>query len=155
MIFEVVAPTPDGPVEVCGGGRYDGLARVFGSSRDDRGVGFAFGLERVDSILQAQGNRPQARKTACFLIVPSSTENLKAAVQVAGSIRSQGLRAVLEAGWEGESVGIRARSLGATRSINVGDRSLTLIDHAQKTARPITLDEVTRLAMSLAVEAQP
>jgi phenylalanyl-tRNA synthetase alpha subunit len=44
MIFELIAPTPAGPVEVCGGGRYDGLARVLGSDRDDRGVGFAFGL---------------------------------------------------------------------------------------------------------------
>jgi histidyl-tRNA synthetase len=47
MIFELVVATPDGPVEVCGGGRYDGLARVLGSDRDDRGVGFAFGLERL------------------------------------------------------------------------------------------------------------
>ena len=30
MIFELAVPTPDGPVEVCGGGRYDGLARVLG-----------------------------------------------------------------------------------------------------------------------------
>ena len=30
MIFELTVPTPDGPVEVCGGGRYDGLARVLG-----------------------------------------------------------------------------------------------------------------------------
>ena len=55
MVFEIVAATPDGPVEVCGGGRYDGLARVLGSDRDDRGVGFAFGLERVASVLEAQG----------------------------------------------------------------------------------------------------
>jgi histidyl-tRNA synthetase len=47
MIFELVVPTPGGPVEVCGGGRYDGLAHVLGSDRDDRGVGFAFGLERL------------------------------------------------------------------------------------------------------------
>ncbi len=47
MIFELVVMTPDGPFEVCGGGRYDGLARVLGSSRDDHGVGFAFGLERL------------------------------------------------------------------------------------------------------------
>ena len=50
MIFELVVPTPGGPVEVCGGGRYDGLARVLGSDRDDRGVGFAFGLERVLTV---------------------------------------------------------------------------------------------------------
>jgi histidyl-tRNA synthetase len=47
MIFELVVETPVGPVAVCGGGRYDGLARVLGSDRDDRGVGFAFGLERL------------------------------------------------------------------------------------------------------------
>jgi histidyl-tRNA synthetase len=47
MIFELVVETPAGPVAVCGGGRYDGLARVLGSDRDDRGVGFAFGLERL------------------------------------------------------------------------------------------------------------
>jgi histidyl-tRNA synthetase len=54
LVFELVAPTPEGPVEVCGGGRYDGLARVLGSDRDDRGIGFAIGLERVDRALQSR-----------------------------------------------------------------------------------------------------
>jgi histidyl-tRNA synthetase len=54
MIFELVVPTPGGPFEVCGGGRYDGLARVLGSPRDDHGVGFAFGLER---LLKVSGQR--------------------------------------------------------------------------------------------------
>jgi histidyl-tRNA synthetase len=54
LVFELVAPTPQGPVEVCGGGRYDGLARVLGSGRDDRGIGFAFGLERVYHALEAR-----------------------------------------------------------------------------------------------------
>jgi histidyl-tRNA synthetase len=65
MIFEVSVPTPDGPLEVCGGGRYDGLARVLGSDRDDRGVGFAFGLERLDQALSSAGraakDRPEPR----------------------------------------------------------------------------------------------
>jgi histidyl-tRNA synthetase len=50
MIFELVVSTPAGPIEVCGGGRYDGLARVLGSDRDERGVGFAFGLERLVDV---------------------------------------------------------------------------------------------------------
>lgn len=67
MIFELVALTPHGPVDVCGGGRYDGLARVLGSDRDDRGVGFAFGLERLAQAVEpprgggeapAAGGRP-------------------------------------------------------------------------------------------------
>jgi histidyl-tRNA synthetase len=51
MIFEITADTPEGPVELGGGGRYDGLARVLGSDRDDRGAGFALGLERLRDAL--------------------------------------------------------------------------------------------------------
>jgi histidyl-tRNA synthetase len=55
MIFELVVPTPEGPRDVCGGGRYDGLARVLGSDRDARGAGFAFGLERLSDVSAARG----------------------------------------------------------------------------------------------------
>lgn len=62
MIFELTVPAPDGPVEVCGGGRYDGLARVLGSDRDDRGAGFAFGLERLHGVLP--GRSPEDARTS-------------------------------------------------------------------------------------------
>jgi histidyl-tRNA synthetase len=55
MIFELEVVAPSGPLDVCGGGRYDGLARVLGSGRDDRGAGFAFGLER---LAEACAGRP-------------------------------------------------------------------------------------------------
>jgi histidyl-tRNA synthetase len=54
MIFALVVATPSGPIEVCGGGRYDGLAHVLGSDRDGRGVGFAFGLERLAEACAAR-----------------------------------------------------------------------------------------------------
>jgi histidyl-tRNA synthetase len=50
MIFELAVMVKEGSIGVCGGGRYDGLARVLGSNRDDRGAGFAFGLERLADI---------------------------------------------------------------------------------------------------------
>ena len=53
MIFELAVQSPAGPIGVCGGGRYDGLARVLGSDRDDRGAGFAFGLERLADVAKA------------------------------------------------------------------------------------------------------
>ena len=56
MIFELSAPTPAGPIAVCHGGRYDGLARVLGSDRDPHGVGFAFGVERLYHALEARGH---------------------------------------------------------------------------------------------------
>lgn len=54
MIFELVVKAPEGPIDVCGGGRYDGLSRVLGSDRDQRGVGFAFGLERLFDVCAAK-----------------------------------------------------------------------------------------------------
>jgi histidyl-tRNA synthetase len=54
MIFALEVRTSSGSLEVCGGGRYDGLARVLGSSRDDRGAGFAFGLERLAEVCGAR-----------------------------------------------------------------------------------------------------
>ncbi len=62
MIFELVVATESGPVDVCGGGRYDGLAQVLGSDRNSRGVGFAFGLERLAEV--AASRTPEARRRA-------------------------------------------------------------------------------------------
>lgn len=64
MIFELRVPLADGSAEVCGGGRYDGLARVLGSDRDARGAGFAFGLERLGEVLRAGRERTPGRSVA-------------------------------------------------------------------------------------------
>jgi histidyl-tRNA synthetase len=53
MIFDLSVATPSGPLGICHGGRYDGLARVLGSDRDPHGVGFAFGVERVYHAVRA------------------------------------------------------------------------------------------------------
>jgi len=94
MIFELIAQTPAGPVEACGGGRYDGLARVLGSDRDDRGVGFAFGLERLLQIRDALGQTSSALPgpKGC-LVVPRAPDLRSKAVRVITSLRAlnQGL----------------------------------------------------------------
>ena len=91
-IFELVATTPDGPVEVCGGGRYDGLARVLGGGQhDDRGVGFACGLERLllalDAQGQGQGPTPSRGLAGC-LVVAESPELDAEAVRTATRLRA-------------------------------------------------------------------
>jgi histidyl-tRNA synthetase len=82
MIFELIVATPDGAVEVCGGGRYDGLARVLGSARDDRGAGFAFGLERLAAVLQARGIPWRQPGRRGLLVAASTTGGI-----TSGSIR--------------------------------------------------------------------
>jgi histidyl-tRNA synthetase len=81
-------PTRDGPIEVCGGGRYDGLARVLGSARDDRGVGFAFGLERLTSSLAARGIRGKKPPRRGFLVAASTGGGITAgSVRLANALR--------------------------------------------------------------------
>jgi histidyl-tRNA synthetase len=97
MIFELIAPTPGGPVEVCGGGRYDGLARVLGSDRDDRGVGFAFGLERLGQVLDAQRSARIGSGSRAIVVVPASHDRKTDAVRLATHLRAKGATILLEA----------------------------------------------------------
>ena len=51
MVFEILAPGPDGPQTLCGGGRYDGLTRALGGEEDVPALGFAYTLENVLDLL--------------------------------------------------------------------------------------------------------
>jgi histidyl-tRNA synthetase len=140
MVFELVVATPSGPVEVCGGGRYDGLARVLGSDRDDRGVGFAFGLERLLHVLAArgQGHRPGESPPSGFLIVATRPEVVGAAVRLATYLRSKGGRAVLETRRPLAEALTHAEALGLARVVAVAGPmedpgTLTLHDLARRT----------------------
>ena len=96
MVFELVVPTLKGPIEVCGGGRYDGLARVLGSDRDDRGVGFAFGSERLLDALRSRGNPrgSEVAETICVLV--ESTVFSRFAIRLANRLREAGLMILIE-----------------------------------------------------------
>ena len=92
MIFEIIVPTSEGPVEVCGGGRYDGLARVLGSHRDDRGAGFAFGLERLHAVLQARSEPVPGGSSACrgYLVTSGKPDEVTpAAIDLATFLRER------------------------------------------------------------------
>ncbi len=119
MIFELIAPTPSGPVEVCGGGRYDGLARVLGSARDDRGVGFAFGLERLGQVLDAQGRSPTAQHRRGFLVLAADPASLPHAIRVTTRLRVECARAVLAGERPFAEAIARAHALGLARIIVV------------------------------------
>ena len=112
MIFECIVPTPLGPVEVCGGGRYDGLARVLGSDRDDRGVGFAIGLERLAGVIPSKPALPETLPEHWgSLIVAADPSARLDAIALAHRIRLNGGKAVFDADGLADPLG-RARSFG-------------------------------------------
>jgi histidyl-tRNA synthetase len=120
MIFEVTAALPDGrAVEIGGGGRYDGLARVLGSNRDDRGVGFDFRLERLAEVLQAQGRGARVAMPQSLVVLATSPEHAKHAAKLAALLRGMGVRTLLDAGRTVEEAVSQARDGGVGRLIAV------------------------------------
>ena len=148
MIFEIVAPTSGEPVAVCGGGRYDGLARVFGSNRDDRGVGFAFGLERLHAVVEAQGQGTLPAGPEAWLIVPDRPESQAAAIRLATFVRSKGLRAILDTDTPREAIATRAGQLRAAIHVVVSDTtppSFEVYDHRTQSSDRMAARELKRL----------
>ncbi len=147
MVFELSVETPEGVMELGGGGRYDGLARVLGSDRDDRGVGFAFGLERLAAALEAQGKVPSPVIPSGFLILSESN----AGVDLATRLRMLGARAVLETENTIDEVLARAEASGIPWVIVAdADGTLTLHDLVTMTDAPTDVGELERLARSMA-----
>ncbi|MBV8676171.1 MAG: ATP phosphoribosyltransferase regulatory subunit, partial [Planctomycetaceae bacterium] len=151
MIFELVVPAPEGSVEVCGGGRYDGLARVLGSDRDDRGVGFAFGLERLLQVREARGRTPSPAARRGFLVAPLRPEARAHAIRLATRIRAGRARAVLEPWRTLDEATARAGALGLAWVVGVrgpldDPGALTLRDAADRTEADSSLAHLDRLA---------
>lgn len=151
MIFELLVPTPEGKVEVCGGGRYDGLARVLGSDRDDRGVGFAFGLERLAQVLDAQGRTSSSLTPSGFLVVATTAEAHQAGVQLATRLRNEQARAVLSIDRGLDEATALAKSLGLASIVVVtgsldAPNGITVHDLANSTRAASSVSDLVRLA---------
>jgi len=127
MMFVLMAGTPAGPLEVCGGGRYDGLARALGSAVEVGGVGFAFGLERLRDALEARGaEAPGAPRRDETLLAASGPPGFA----LAARLRARGLAVVVEEpGPSGDPRAGSARARGFARLVRPrgdGFRSLDL-----------------------------
>ncbi len=147
MVFELVATTPEGPIEVCGGGRYDGLARVLGSERDDRGVGFAFGLERLDHAIARRGGRSRYVLLNTDLVIAERPEFLPEAIRLATRLRSAARAVILNGDQTSEEANAYAKRLGLGRILVVRgplDRpqSIRVDDLAEARTRLVSIDDL-------------
>jgi histidyl-tRNA synthetase len=50
MVFEILGTGPNGPITLCGGGRYDGLVKAIGRGPDVPAIGFAYTMESILSL---------------------------------------------------------------------------------------------------------
>jgi histidyl-tRNA synthetase len=93
LVFEVYGGGLGSEDQLCGGGRYDGLARALGSKQSLPALGCSWGLERLRLLL---AEAPPAGAAWLDAVVVGGGEAFGYANAVAEALRSRGLRIELE-----------------------------------------------------------
>lgn len=125
-VFEMVCTSPSGERVVCGGGgRYDGLIQELGGNPTE-GIGFAIGLERMLSIMDAKGCWFPEEK-GCDLYIASIGEDAGIkAFQIADRMRKT-MKRRAQCDLVGRSIKAQmkyANKIGAKYVIVLGDDEL-------------------------------
>jgi histidyl-tRNA synthetase len=92
LVFEIYVDSDEGPLQLCGGGRYDDLARALGAREAVAACGFMYGLERVDLALGAA----DVRRPPSILVVAVEATDHPQALAIATDLRSSIPRVVVE-----------------------------------------------------------
>lgn len=116
MLFEIYAPNRRS-LQLCGGGRYDDLARILGARQALPACGFSYGLER---IVEVAGTEVQPAPVD-LLVVPATADAAAAAIRFSQERRAAGQRVELD---------VRGRSVQANRryAIRQGIAEMAVVD---------------------------
>jgi histidyl-tRNA synthetase len=83
LVFEIYVDSEDGPLQLCGGGRYDDLTHALGGRDNVPACGFQYGLERMDLV--APHNHVQTARR--LLVVGVAAADHASALDVARTLR--------------------------------------------------------------------
>jgi len=83
LVFEIYVDDREGPLQVCGGGRYDDLVRALGGRDGVPACGFQYGLERLNLALVPDETSRQPR----ILVVGVAPGDHRDALAIAGDLR--------------------------------------------------------------------
>jgi len=141
LVFELYGVGLGTEDQICGGGRYDGLARSLGSKRDLPAIGCSFGLERLKLLCETQTSGALA-KAPDALVVPTG-DAVSYAFEVAAALRCHGLCVELEVRKRGLRASLDFASRQGTRWVLIaGERergTRTVVARLQATGREVTL----------------
>jgi histidyl-tRNA synthetase len=123
LVFEIYVDSADGPLQVCGGGRYDDLVRALGGREAVPASGFSYGLERVDLAL---GPSTEPARRPRVLVVGVTAADHPAALAVARELRVGSLAVEQDVRLRGVKSALRyADRAGVDLVVIVGERELT------------------------------
>ena len=124
-VFEWVTDQLGAQGTVCAGGRYDGLVEQLGGKATPA-IGFAIGLERLLSLVEAQGGLIAAASPHAYLLLAGAAAEC-AGVKLLEALRDAlpGLRVVMNCGGGGFKAQFkRADKSGASVALLLGDEEL-------------------------------
>jgi histidyl-tRNA synthetase len=146
LVFEIHALDEDGSdTQLCGGGRYDHLMRAVGGTRDVNACGFAFGVERLLSLVP-QSYLPAVTITQA-LVIPVGLQNMPYALRVARTTRQAGLQVEVDVTGHGIGAGLK---LATKKQVRL---ALIVGDDEQQTNRVTLHDLVTREELVLDIDS--
>src|SRR5437588_4205810 len=121
LVFEIHAMDEDGfDTQLCGGGRYDHLVKASGGAHDMNACGFAFGVERLVSLLPKSEIPPVAAAQA--MVIPISIQDMPYALHIARSVRASGVRTEVDVTGHGVGAGLKVAAKRQMRHVLiVGD----------------------------------
>ncbi len=90
-IFETFLDDLPGIGSVCSGGRYDNLAQLY-TKQEYPGIGASLGLDRLLTAMQQLEMIEPVKTSADVMVVQFSAENLNTYLQIAASLRRQGIK---------------------------------------------------------------
>ena len=150
LVFEIHAQDEDGYyAQLCGGGRYDRLVRTVGGSRDVNACGFAFGIERLLSLLP--GHDLPAVDTIEALVIPVSTQDMPYALRAARAARAGGMATEVDVTGHGVGAGLKlAAKRRARLALIVGEDErraglVTVRDLAAREERRLSIEQLASM----------
>lgn len=94
-VFEIITDTENGPLTVCGGGRYDGLIENLGGPATP-GVGFGMGVERMLMVQDQQYTAKKAGPIYDVFVVTMGTDARVDGEKLVRQLRKDGIRADID-----------------------------------------------------------
>ena len=93
LMFEIHYTTENGEdIQLCGGGRYDNLISVLGGSDTTPALGFAYGIERIASVLDRMGkNETRSLGRPDVYMIPVGETDFPFSFEQAKTLRRRGL----------------------------------------------------------------
>jgi histidyl-tRNA synthetase len=126
LVFEIYDEGPDGPLQLCGGGRYDDLVRALGGREAVPACGFSIGLERAKLALERHHALPALAAPVEALVVPVEAADHVAAIEAAQALRGRGIRVELDLRGRGPSGALKhADRQHIPLAVLVGERERT------------------------------